>query len=692
MKQYLHVVNSDSVNRYNMLFTLSALHSALDVSWDVGVPMHLSHDMHRLIGWSRAFGIHLEPGWARLTGLSYFPENDQERSQVSALANRHWSRLLDRAVQSHVPELEERLRTHLSGNQKPSEADCAALVDAGLAVRAFPEVFCHRDKDGLVLLSGLTPVAAGVFEKDGLLLFAHPYLRRSLSRRNGLNTPFLGCLQAMRTEPGLVTRIALDEDLVGLASTFHEHFELAYWWGPKFTNNLGEISLGITHHEATDSDRRFHGISRTEFRWYAQNEAKTFECEELQDLPSLGVGDDTYGCRFVHSRVDPATGLPDHLDGAIRMYDEESMVKRLECDIYHFGRRSRYRKLWRVDGPLPVSTWKELIAHYFRDNKLVGEYFGGVDARSEIARQPSAPESSARPHRLYAPTSMERGDGIRIHVCYLEKPEEPRELLEIQVLDWLNYGEQRYDFIESAGVEIIKLLRRGGHSAAVPQNVVRLAFEDRVVNLPLVVHTGTDAVTLARATLVAIGQLCGTWLQRGGDRLVSFALRIDYGERDVLLSVAGHIEDVCKWLSQSDLVFPVTGGEWNAWLDATYTALNRTFPLARDIPPLGELLETSGLLRFKRKFLAPDEITFRIDDTGIVADLVVPRKDEDLIRSLMATGTLGVRPCMLIKESECSRCRQPYEQCACIKVVDPEVKQIITKCLILGAFWTDRAA
>src|SRR6266699_300205 len=140
MKQYFHVQNSDSVNRYNMMFALSALHSALDLTWDAGVPTHLSHDMHRLIGWSRAFGIHLEPGLARLTGFVYFPENDQEVSHLSELANRHWNEQLDRAVRPHVPALEERLRAHVSGKQRPSDADCAALVDPGLAVRAFPDV------------------------------------------------------------------------------------------------------------------------------------------------------------------------------------------------------------------------------------------------------------------------------------------------------------------------------------------------------------------------------------------------------------------------------------------------------------------------------------------------------------------------------------------------------------------------
>jgi hypothetical protein len=113
MKQILHVQNSDGVNRYNMMFAFTALTSALEISWDPGVPTHVSHDMHRQIGWSRAFGIHLEPGKARLTGLLYFPESEEEKCHLAHLADRHWNEQLNRSVRPHLPELERLLKPHL---------------------------------------------------------------------------------------------------------------------------------------------------------------------------------------------------------------------------------------------------------------------------------------------------------------------------------------------------------------------------------------------------------------------------------------------------------------------------------------------------------------------------------------------------------------------------------------------------
>lgn len=222
MKQYLTVTNSDRLNRYNMKFTVAALESALAKSWELGIPTHLGHDLHRLIAWSRGLGVHLEPGLARLTGITFLPEDDTEREHVCSMANQHRAVRIRKTVEPHLPELEKRLGKHLTGSHRACDLDCAALRENELAVRMFPELFAQRDKDGLIPIGQLTPIAPGVFGRDGLVLFAHPFLRRSLSRLNSLNTAFLSRMFELQEQSGLSIRVALDEDAVGLASTFHE--------------------------------------------------------------------------------------------------------------------------------------------------------------------------------------------------------------------------------------------------------------------------------------------------------------------------------------------------------------------------------------------------------------------------------------------------------------------------------------
>lgn len=52
-----------------------------------------------------------------------------------------------------------------------------------------------------------------------------------------------------------------------------------------------------------------------------------------------------WGCRYVHSMINPSTGLPTHLDGAIRIYNDEEILKRIDSktDISKYGKNSSAR-------------------------------------------------------------------------------------------------------------------------------------------------------------------------------------------------------------------------------------------------------------------------------------------------------------------------------------------------------------
>jgi hypothetical protein len=104
------------------------------------------------------------------------------------------------------------------------------------------------------------------------------------------------------------------------------------------------------------------------------------KAEEIRDTPTFGKPEVLYGCRYVHSMVDEATGRIHHLDGAVREYTEEAMVDRLEHDIATAGRRTTYTKLWRVDGLIELSSLITLVHHHFRDNPLIAEYLEHKDS------------------------------------------------------------------------------------------------------------------------------------------------------------------------------------------------------------------------------------------------------------------------------------------------------------------------
>jgi hypothetical protein len=84
-------------------------------------------------------------------------------------------------------------------------------------------------------------------------------------------------------------RIALDDDLIGYSSTYNEQFELEYWWGPKYDDNINEIPLGVTHYECDRRQKLFSSVSGTQFWWKSDSDNLTLELEELKDTPALGV-------------------------------------------------------------------------------------------------------------------------------------------------------------------------------------------------------------------------------------------------------------------------------------------------------------------------------------------------------------------------------------------------------------------
>jgi hypothetical protein len=263
MKPIVAVINSNLVNRQGSIFPVPVLESMLNQGWNDPRPSNIGHDTHRPVGYAEILALHLQPRLARLIGRIWTVENERDAAIVEKIVQRFHTRQNAEADPEKCERLRSLLKGHISSDAVVRVPSCVAFLDEGLAKRAFPTIFGQADKDGLIPLASLNPVLPGVYKHGDLLLFAHQYLRRALSRFNTLNEPFLKRFQEL--DKNLHLRIALDESLVGLADTLLNAIELQYWWGPKFTAELPGISLGVTQHGNTEFERIYNGISRTEF-------------------------------------------------------------------------------------------------------------------------------------------------------------------------------------------------------------------------------------------------------------------------------------------------------------------------------------------------------------------------------------------------------------------------------------------
>jgi hypothetical protein len=694
MKQITAVFSSNQVNRYGMMFPVRVLESALNQSWNKPVPSSIGHDIHRTAGWAQARALHIQPGLARIFGTISHAENADDLAVVEGVVQGSLSRRISELDKHKVSELRARLKEHLSSDAVLMSPNCVAYHDAGLATRVLPTLFSKRDKDGLISMSLLQPVAPGVFVEDGVLVFAHQFFRRSLSRLNNLNDPFLRHLNSVAGNPKLDGRVALDDSLIGHRDTLLGAIELQYWWGPYFSDELGTIAAGVTQHGNDDFERIFNGISRTEFWWYEQRGQKTFECEEVRDLdvPCLGVSPASFGCRFIHSILDPKTNRPFHSDGAVRIYDETQMVGRVDMNIMRFGRKSAYTKLWRIDGDLGVAEWKAIISDYFRDNHLVGEYFGAKE-QDEKPLLPRTVKIDKDASILdFAPCTMSREDGVRISISYHEIASALKACRCIECTETFQVNGDPRDYFEGCTIDIIKLLKRRGETVDVPTTAAIIAFEDMVFNLPLIIHCEADAVQAARTTMDVLNEYCATLSTRGDDRMIAFHIGVRFSDRDVFFSFAGHVDDMTRWLNATESGIPLRCEEIGQWAEMACLSLTKMFPHARDIPPLENMIKTTGLLTIDRKFLEPGEYKLVPTKEGVP---VVGFRDCPSIQRvlpLVKEKHLTVTNALRLIATECQRCHKPYETCDCIKALDDGVCQEIKDAELLGFFWTDRSA
>lgn len=690
MRRMLAVFNTNQVNRYGMVFPASTLESALSQAWNEVRPAYLSHDVHQPIGLSRPVCLYVDPSRVSLLGESLLPTSDDDQRVVARAVNAQVQRRIETEVMPHFERLRAILGDHADETLRPLAAEGAAVQSVGLVGRALPDLFTNQDKHGLVPLGELDEIVPGVYRVGQLAVFAHPYLRRSLSRHNSLNAALLRRLGDLAKQDGISVRILLDPDAIALADSVKDHIELEYWWGPKFKDTLGDIVAGVCTHEADARVRQFHGLSRTEFWWYTLTDRRSFECEELLDRPSLGVATDQYGCRFVHSILDAEGHLPDHLDGAIRMYTEEEMVSRLDVDISKSGKKTEYTKLWRVDGAIKLAAWKEIVTHHFRDNPEVGLYLGGTDPAT--AGPPTVPSViGATATDAMIPCRFVVGDGVRVAVSYHEL--EPNGAAERSILPTgqLYAGDVEGPYIETDTLELVKTLRRRGGEAALPPDVMRVAFEDLNLNLPRLRHSGLRAVSLAIETEDAINAICKSLVVRNDNRQISWTTSIVYPDREVWFSIVGTVKDACLWLESVRPPFPTKVEDVGVWIDNVGNRLEENWPNATNIGQESRVLDLSGGLRIKRHFVSCESLKIDSKDGvhEITYQVVLPYGSE---QEAMKTGDVEIAPAWLLRTSTCSRCDGPYEDCLCSKFLDESVHQKVTDADLLGAVWTDRSA
>lgn len=700
MEKYQGVAMTDGINRKTHIFPLSAIIKAYHASWHTALPMNLGHDRTKPVGYTMLTGIYMEPGRAYVTNESAIMETKEEYEIMQKMISAYDNKIFCVEHKNELDTLTKKLRGVLSDEFRVAPVGQAvAIKDKDLVYRLFPE-WSQTIKDGLADVRDLQPVYTksengekgflipGVYYKDGYLLFGHQFFRRSLSILNSTNEEFFNSFEKMRDIPGAEIKLALDMDMVGLAGTEHPELEYQYIWGPHFNDDLDCIPEGVTCHENEYYDNLFSNLLSTQFYWHIQDGKRTFECEELCDKENVSFDNGKtmlWGCRYVHSMINPSTGLPTHLDGAIRIYNDVQILDRIDSktDISKYGKDSEYIKLWRIDNDFSVALWKELISSFYRENTLIGEYFDGVDEKyDQIKKESNEHNSVVKRPNSFAHIQFSSGDGVRVYLRYINKFNiaADRDIGVSNKDCFITYGGEKEKIIDADTITLLKYLKHKGLSLRMPVTS-QIAFGDMIYNFPTLCCKSSLVVDIV---ISAIKGLCEVWVRKGDDRLISFGLMVNLATEAVHISFASHVNDLFKLLGSLPKLSDVTFEEW---IETIYKQNNK-YRVAEDQPNKFQLIH-GDVLCFKRLIVDPTKIKkIWMEDEIVHAQLNITKAEgEELLQHKITCA-----PFYRIIEDKCSKCGKDYAQCSCLKFIDDDVSDEVVKADLLGLIWTNRNA
>ena len=700
MEVWQGVTMTDGLNRKKQFISLSTILKAYRDTWERKLPMSIGHDRTKHIGYTKMTGVYMEPGKAYVTNVGTIMETSEEHEMLRKMIEVNDNQQFCEAHRDEIDLLVEKLKGVLTDSFRVAPiGQAVAIKDNDIVKRLFPE-WTDNFKDGLTDIKELNSVYStttdgdkrvlipGIYYKDGYLLFAHQFFRRTLSILNSTNEEFFTSFEKLRDIPNLNVKVALDMDMVGLPGTEHLEMEYQYIRGPYFNEDLKSIPEGVTCYENEHYDNTFSNIVGTQFYWHKQDNTRTFECEELCDRENISFDNGKtllWGCRYVHSMLNPITDLPTHLDGAIRIYDEENILERIDSkmDISKCGKKSEYIKLWRVDNDFSISLWKELISNFYRENSLVGEYFGGKDELYEqIKKEDAQRKTVVGKKNKFIPVNLNKGDGLRIffrclHTINISDSFDVRIINKDEFI--CNNG-KKVKILESNSFTFFKLLIRKGIKLRMPFTRM-IEFGDKVTNFPTICCRDMKIVYIV---LEAIFDLCNAWNINGDDRLLSAGIMLNENDEAEQLSFAGHVSDYVFTLKA---VLQDRKDSFDELIIKLYST-NNNFENAGDRPNKFSLIHGDAVC-FDRYLVPPRYISeSRWGGKEEIVELAIPEEDTLHLKKNKIICT----PIKWVKNSKCTKCGADYLRCKCVKFIDEDVSEHHTEYELLGMTWTNRSA
>jgi len=690
MHKSLFILNTDQVNKHGSCFSISAMEDILWEKSTQGVPMHLGHDMHRPIGCMIPFGLYFEPKLVKNIGIALLPQNDDETKQILDFKKYETFSHIKKSIESNNGALQELLKDNLSEEFKYIDCGTLAINDIGIVGKVFRELTGMKVKDDLLpvkdLLKHFDYKFHGVFCHKilPLCIYAHSFFRRSLSRHNNFHYKFLDEFMSFKDNDDITLKISIDWDMVGYAPTLLPTMEFDYWHGPKYTDEIENIAPGLTRHYTTDFEKSYYDLSVTEFYWKINEQLREFELEELRES-TAPTQDDFYGCRYLHSIYDTNQNTFVHFDGAIRGYDSELYFERIDQKMTEFGRRSQYKKLFRMDGKIALNDWKSLVTRYMQSNPLIYEYFHAEKPQSALDKE----NKDLSLIEELVPHAFNSGQGIKLLLSYHKKNEDFKQHTHaVSIFDIVNNGNGDQSAVEEDVIEVKKALLRLGKELFITDDVLYGNFKDQYWNIPCIFHSAEEPREDIKFTIQALKSIFERLIQRKLDTVISFTIAWNIDEKEARLSCFGPVADLMKWLNTFSHI-PTDRTSLKSWLEGQRAYINTNYHQYIEQPSLRDICQYDGILYIKRKMIdARFQPKPTVNEIGLQCSLTMPNDGKDYSDIINST----IAPVMgyLIKKAKCSKSNSNYYESPYSKFLDDDVHVIIEDLDGLNFYWSDK--
>jgi hypothetical protein len=258
--------------------------------------------------------------------------------------------------------------------------------------------------------------------------------------------------------------------------------------------------------------------------------------------------------------------------------------------------------------------------------------------------------------------------------------------------DSLQIGEVESVFLEYDIIEIKKALERLGATLIFPDEYLLGAVEDLYSNIPCIFHGDKNCQDNLDITLKAFSNIISSLVKKSINKVISFNLAWNIEDKEVRISILGHVFDLNAWLVQSTSI-PVDHKSLIKWLDQQSKYL-KTLKVSNPYwPNLDELAQFDGILYIKRRRISEEKYSFTLKMTkpGAQYTMTIPPEEDDL---LQAHNSDEIKPviAVIFKNVLCSKAQENYLDSPYSSILDEDVSIIVKDFEYIGSYWTDKPA